>query len=218
MEKIVAFLENNIAVNWIAPLSTVAIAAMAKHLYTKVKYTKNFRIRNNKKNIDIFANYCERNLINPIVSYSDSKAIKIKTEYVQGAIIVKADVNFTNLPLNLEKRDFVMILLKSMPVCDYSYYFKKKYELVFKACSPRGIKGIQLEIKNEVKNKIVDEYIALNKEFQDYRIKLNQYGEESTWKDIEEICFTIFPEKKYMEKSKGEFVIKDFVLVKRKKH
>lgn len=91
---------------------------------------------------------------------------------------------------------------------DWSYYAECGYSLKFKI---RGnIKGVQLEVKNKRKQKLIDEYIRLSDSFESWEFPLDR--EVSRWKKIEEICFTVFDEPDYILNRHGNFEIIDLVL------
>lgn len=121
---------------------------------------------------------------------------------------MKAELKLNHKPIDSSDRNFVMALLTYLPAMDWSYYAESGYSLKFKI---RGnISGIQLEVKNKDKRKVIDEYIHVSDIFKEKAFPLA--GDSMIWQDIEEICFTVFCEKEYVQKDKGYFEVMDCVL------
>ena len=181
-------------------------------LYEKMcdekKKKKVKKIKDNLVTKDVFAEYAkikESIVVTPVVSFGDSTAINIQPLQQGGVHILKASVNLKNSSRTGEKRDFVMALLKYIPPMDWKYYCEEKYSFKFKI---RGnINGIQLEIKDKGLKKIVDEYILVTHDFQEYEFPLR--GESSIWESIEEVCFIVFNEERYIQGDIGMFEIFD---------
>lgn len=214
MEKIISFLENQIVVVWISPLVLAAIIGIWNMILHHIKNTKvgiPYRIRN-KKPVYIFNKYCEKNRIQPIISYGDSNALQVTTELDKGNVQIKANMDLSHLPKANHERNFVMILLKYIPLANFSYFYKKGYSFIFDIKSKKGICGIQLEIKNTHGGKIIDEYIQVSPNLSHHSFKLNEYSNSEGWKDINEICFTIFTEDGYILERKGSLEIYNCML------
>lgn len=161
------------------------------------------------KPVNIFESYEGKKAI-AIVSFEDSHAIEIEPLFRNGIYLLSAKVNLRNKPATKDKRNFVMALLTYLPAMDWSYYAECGYSLKFKI---RGnINGIQLEVKNKNKRKLIDEYISVEKYFREKVYQL--CGEALMWQDIEEICFTVFCEDEYIQDEQGDFEIMDCVLEK----
>lgn len=101
-----------------------------------------------------------------------------------------------------------MALLKYTLCVDWSYYAECGYCLKFKI---RGnIKGIQLEVKNRRKQKLIDKYIQIRDSFEAWEFPLDK--EASKWEDVEEVCFTVFDEPEYILNGRGSFEVMDLTL------
>ena len=101
MERIIGFLENNLTIAYLAPIFTgavIGVGSMIKKVIEK-KIGLPQKIYN-KKSINVFNKYCEKNRIKPIVSYGDGYALKVVTEMDRGNIIVRSDVDLKSLPKN----------------------------------------------------------------------------------------------------------------------
>lgn len=183
------------------------LGVVATNLYNKMCDEKNKwkvkKIKRELSEIDIFSGYEQLKESIPIVSFGDSKAIKIGPLQQSGIYILKADIDLKNKPKTGENRDFVMALLKYIPSLNWKYYCEMKYSFKFKI---RGnIKGIRLEIKDNRIQKIMDEYIPVTQDFREHAFLLK--GDSAVWENIEEICFTVFCENEYIDGDTGKFEI-----------
>lgn len=214
MEHIVNFLKNDIAINWISPIVVAAIIGIGGAVFNKIKEQQigiPHRVHN-RKDVDVFGSYCKKNKIQPIISYGDSNAFKIISRIDQGKIIVSGEMDLRKKPENNEHRKFVMICLKYIPKCNMTYFYKKGYSFMFDIRSEKGICGLQLEIKDTKANKVINEYLPVTKEFLNYSFKINEFLDIEAWKEINEICFTVFLEDDYVYKTKGNLEIKNCFL------
>lgn len=216
MEKFLEFLANQTVIGWIAP---IVIAAIIGVWTLMVRGIKEKRVgipfcSYLKKTIYVFEEYCKNQRFEPIVSYGDSGALKILSEIDRGNIIVGANIDFSKRPDNNENRNFVMILMKYVPKCNMIYYYKKGYSFMFDIKADKGISGIQLEIKNINQRHIVDEFVSVTNEWKHYSFELKRYFKEEAWKEISEICFTIFDEKGYIFDDIGKLEIRNCLLKK----
>lgn len=214
MNNIIRFMENEIVINWVCPL---IIAALAGGWGMFIKTVKERRIGMpyrvyNRKSVYLLEKYCERNRVHPIVSYGDTNALNLYTEIDKGRVTVRAEVDLQKKPQSNDNRHFVMIMLKYIPKCNMTYFYNKGYSFMFDAKSEKGICGIQVEVKDTHKLKVIDEFVEIEKEWKSYAFKLNEYGLSEAWKEIEEICFTIFLEKEYILKNKAYIEIRNCIL------
>lgn len=214
MESILRFMKDDIVAIWIAPIVIAAVMGIWKLVTAKVmERRKGMPFRTyRKRNVNVFEKYCEKNRIHSVVSYGDANALHLITELNRGKIRVKAEVDLQNKPRNNDNRNFVMILLKYIPKCNMTYFYNKKYSFMFDVKSEKGICGMQVEVKDIYGAKVIDEFVKVENEWRHYSFKLNEYGESEAWKEIQEICFTFFTEKKYILKNKGWVEIEDCIL------
>lgn len=198
----------------ISSLLGVITGVIATILYNKLcNERKKIEIATTKKKlapVDIFMEYAKSKKVIPIVSFEDSNAIQIDPLQQCGIYILKVNIDLKNKPTTRDNRNFVMALLKYIPELNWKYYCECGYSFKFKI---RGnIKGLQVEVKNNRMRKVIDEYIAVTNNFKEVSFQLN--GDSSIWEKIEEICFTIFCEDKYICSNNGMFEIIDCKLDK----
>lgn len=214
MEKIIEFLSNQVVIGWVAPIVIAAAIGSWKLITDEIKGQRigiPYRVYW-KKPVDVFKKYCEKNKIYPVISYGDSKALKVCSEINKGTITVKANMDLKKKPQNDDYRNFVMILLKYTPKCNMVYFYKKGYSLMFDVKSKKGVSGIQLEVKDINGDKVIDEFLKVSEELKHYSFKLSDYSKVEGWKEINEICFTIFCEKGYITKNVGSVEIQNCLL------
>ena len=212
MTKIIEILSSNIAVGWVVPI--VLFILSSDRFVRKYRQRKRKKEYKNKENKNIFKEYCEKEKIHPAVSFGDINAIKGEMILEVGNRILKAEIDMKNNPSNKEDRNFVMLYLQYLPNIDLSGAYLNNYKIEFEIKASDGVKAIQLEIKDENMDKIVDEFIKTSKEFEKYSFKMQNYGTENLWENIKQICFTVFTEEEYITEINGEFEIKNFQLVK----
>lgn len=71
----------------------------------------------------------------------------------------------------------------------------------------------QLEIKNNIHNKIIDRVIEVGEREKHYQIWLpSQTRNAAAWQKIAQICFTVFFNNHYLKGTKGNLSIKDLKL------
>lgn len=195
-------------INFILGVITGIVGTVAYNkLYSICKKIKREKVKRKLHPQNIFESCDEKKAI-PIVSFGDSHAIEISPLINNGIYLLRADINLEGKPsLNID-RIFVMALLKYTPYIDWSYYAECGYILKFKI---RGnIKGIQLEVKNRRKQKLIDKYIQIRDSFESWEFPLDK--EASKWKDVEEVCFTVFDEPEYILNGRGSFEVMDLTL------
>lgn len=195
-------------INFILGIITGIVGTIAYNkLHFFYKKLKREKRKQNLHNQNIFE-YCEEKQAFPIVSFGDRHAIEIEPLLQNGIYLLKADINLERKPVINTDRNFVMALLKYSPYADWSCYAECGYRLRFKI---RGnISGVQLEVKNRSKQKLIDSYVQITDNFESWEFPLDK--EISRWKEVEEICFTVFDESEYISDNHGYFEIMALVL------
>lgn len=182
------------------------------------EYSKNYDIKklgilNDANIVNVFDEYCKDKKIKSIVSYADRNALILENDSPNDNHI-KAFIDFSYIPKEGINQNFVMVLLQYLPHQDWSGLFTNNYTLKFKYKFSSNIKGLQLEIKNSDMEKIVDEFIP-NKAEGEFSLEISKIGVVDLWKDIKELCFTVFHGNDYIDGDKGTIEIYDFVLMKK---
>lgn len=179
-----------------------------KNIEEDIEYKKKFQhfICANTVRIDM------QNAI-PIVENGNHKAICIHHELLKDneTQVMTININFDKQYKDLSKPEFIMALIQFLPFQNWSPYFEKNYSLEFEISSSPEISFIQLEIKDKMKNKILDKNLQATEIATHYSFTLHELGSIENWMEVQEICFTVFSHDTL--KSQGTYTIKDFKLV-----
>lgn len=101
------------------------------------------------------------------------------------------------IPVEIKKREgcqFSMILLSYIPSENWLNYFDAGYKMKFAIETSYNIKQIQLQIKDSHQQQFVD--LALREGTFDYL--MGDISSRESWKDVREICFTVFADDEYI--------------------
>lgn len=161
-------------------------------------------IRNNAE-VDLLNDYTHFSEIKPVISFADSRLAKLK---------VHKDSFEMNIDLSgVEKvgnQEFVMALFEYTPCDNWSGFFDAQYFLEFDVVGNGGIKAVQLEIKDDIRNKIVDKMIGAGDGVEHCQIWLPSTARNrEAWRKVGQICFTVFINDMYMTDVSGSFTIKN---------
>lgn len=195
------------------PVITAVISGMIVYHFENYKKNPFSKIARKKETLDILEQYCRNKDVEPIISYSDPDALKITTTIKQGKILLRGDVNLKNQPRNKDNRNFVMALIKYIPDYDWSSFVRKNYTLMLNVNVSDHIKGMQLEIKDDKLQKVIDQFIPIAEKTTTFKYELSRVGDSTTLERISEICFTIFCEEKYIDSIDGCFEVSEFSLI-----
>lgn len=152
--------------------------------------------------------YYEKKDIRIVKSFSDNKEFAQKEN-----ADVYADVDIPDELIKDGCSDFWMVLFDFIPPKNFSTYTLEGYFINFELETSANIQAVQLEIKNASFNKIVDKIIDVKAQ-STFSCKMNELATEDAWKDVKEICFTIFANPQYINYGKGYIKVKDFNLSK----
>lgn len=176
----------------------------------KIKWKQFKLIEKDLQNDDIFSNWICRNLIDfdlrkakPI--NEDQIKLTLDSEMETKECVLNADVDFSNADNSPE---FVMALLEfNKPYQDWTSYYSNGSCFQFEISGDDGISEIQLEIKNNSGEKVINKKISVTDTITKHSFKLNQNIDISldSFYEIKEICFTVF--NKPNEVIKGCFKI-----------
>lgn len=162
-----------------------------------------------QKPFGILENYLPYKEVAPIISYGSYKACEIKCDKQEAVV----EIDATDCP-SFEKQEFVMALIKYVPSEDWTVFWESGYSFAFQIKNALEISMIQLEIKDEHKNKIVDRGLRLFDSTQDFLFPFQALTPRpDAWKNIFELCFTVFLNPKYMKKKRGAFTISNLRLL-----
>ncbi len=121
---------------------------------------------------------------------------------------VYADVVIPKEVKEKEGCQFLMILFSYIPSENWINFFDENYKMKFYLETSENIKQVQLQIKDSHQQQFVDVGVHDG----EFYYSLAEIAPKQSWKDIREICFTIFADDSYIVGEKGYIRIKDFEL------
>ena len=155
-----------------------------------------------------YTRFCE---IKPIISYSDPTVMKIVTH--KGSFSM--DININNVD-KIDNQQFVMALFEYAPCDNWSGFYEAGYFLEFDVVSSGDVYAFQLEIKDDVRNKVIDKRIEVSSEEEHFQIWLPSTTRDLTaWRKISQLCFTVFLSEEYINGSGGVLTIKNLKMLPR---
>lgn len=96
------------------------------------------------------------------------------------------------------------------------HFFEAGYFFEFDAASSGDIRAFQLEIKDDIRNKVIDRTLQVSCEEEHFRIWIPSTTRDSTaWKKISQVCFVVFFNSTYIDGEKGLLTIRNLKMVPR---
>lgn len=96
------------------------------------------------------------------------------------------------------------------PGANWSGFFDAGYFLEFDAASRGNIKAFQLEIKDDIRNKVIDKTMTVSEKGEHFQIWLPSTTRDLTsWRKISQVCFTVFFNAAYVSGEKGILTIEN---------
>ena len=164
----------------------------------------NYAIEDNYHSIlEEYLKYAE---VKPIASYG-KKAMKIGLIQNEKETGFNAKIDISEAPTNSKNQEFVMCLINYIPSENWVDFYKRDFYIEFNIKASKEIRKVQLEIKNSLKDKLVDKEINLTETDVHVKLSMSKLAREGAWSDINEICFTIFLNKSYIVDNTGELVV-----------
>lgn len=158
-----------------------------------------------EKSLSIIGDQSQFSNVQVVESFSDSR----KKCFIDGEKeVVYADIC---IPEEIKKREgcvFSMIQFPFIPSENWMNYYDENYKMKFIMETSSSIKKVRLQIKDTHQHQFWDEDTYSGK----FVLKLSEMAPKKAWKDIFEICFTVFASDDYIEGEKGFIQIKGFRL------
>lgn len=165
-----------------------------------------------KEEVDLLYDYTQFCEIKSVTSYSDPNIVKIATH----KDCFDMEINLCNVE-KTEKQEFAMALLEYAPCDNWSGFFDAGYFLEFDAVSGGNIKAFQLEIKDDIRNKIIDKTMTVSEKGEHFQIWLPSTSRDlSSWRKISQVCFTVFFSVAYVSGEKGILTIENLKMTPKK--
>ena len=125
------------------------------------------------------------------------------------------DIDIINVN-KIENQEFAMALFEYAPCDNWSAFFEAGYFFEFDAASSGDIRAFQLEIKDDIRNKVIDRTLQVSCEEEHFRIWIPSTTRDSTaWKKISQVCFVVFFNSTYIDGEKGLLTIRNLKMVPR---
>lgn len=162
-----------------------------------------------RKEVDLIYDYTRFYDIKPVISYVDPSVMKIGTHKNS----FDMDIDITNAG-KMENQEFVMALFEYAPCDNWSGFFEAGYFLEFDAVSSGDIRAFQLEIKDDIRNKVIDRTLQVSSEEEHFQIWLPSTTRDLTaWRKISQVCFTVFFNNAYIDGEKGLLTIRNLKMM-----
>lgn len=157
------------------------------------------------KILDIVKEYVKFRAIQTVKSFSGVREECVVEENTK---VVCAEIEIPSYVKEKAGGEFEMILFEYIPSENWWDYFDEKYRLEFRIDRSNSIKQVQLQIKNSDQHAFVD--LKIDGNF--FSRPLSQMACRDAWKDIHEICFTVFADEDYITGEKGIIQIRKLQL------
>lgn len=162
-----------------------------------------------RKEVDLIYDYTRFYDIKPVISCSDPNIMKIETHKSS----FNMDIDMSSIG-NTESQEFAMALFEYAPCDNWSGFFEAEYFLEFDAISSGGVRAFQLEIKDDIRNKIIDKTLKVSNEEEHFQIWLPSTTRDLTaWRKISQVCFTVFFNNTYIDGEQGVLSIRNLKMV-----
>lgn len=155
---------------------------------------------------DRFNEYCP---IQIVKSYDVTRDI-CNIENESNGPVIKAKITMPEKVKQLPRCQFAMILLSFTPFINLENYYDENYNLEFSLDTSQSIKLVQFQIKNVQQSQFID-FPLENKH---HIIPLAKMSSRDSWKEIKEICFTVFADDRYITDEIGYIKISGLRLTK----
>lgn len=155
--------------------------------------------------LDITKDYVKFRAIQTVKSFS---GVREECVVKENDKVVCAEIEIPSYVKEKAGCEFEMILFNYIPSENWLNYFDEKYRLEFGIDRSNSIRQIQLQIKNSKRQAFVDLKIKGNY----FSRPLSQMARRDAWKDIREICFTVFADEDYITGENGVIRIRGLQL------
>lgn len=159
------------------------------------------------KTLNIIEEYVNFKAVQMVKSFS---GVRDECPVEENGRVVHAEIKIPSYVKEKAGCNFEMILFNYIPSENWLNYFDGAYRLEFGMDRSDNIKQIQFQIKNTEQQAFVD--LKINSSF--FSCPLSQMARREAWRDIREICFTVFADEAYLAGETGVIRIRDLRLSK----
>lgn len=129
---------------------------------------------------------------------------------VENKTVLRADIVIPEKIKKKKSSQFSMILFSYIPSENWLNYVDDNYKMRFILETSTNIKQVQLQVKNCHQQQFLDIPVYSG----EFLRPLSELAQRTAWKDVCEICFTVFADDKYIQGEKGFIQLKGFQLEK----
>lgn len=140
----------------------------------------------------IIQDYLQSRTIQIIKSYSSTRDIPRTGVSEKGVLFVHS--TFVPPPQESQSSAFVMTLFSYIPPENWTEFASSGRRIEFEIEASPGIESIQLQIKDSSQKQFVDIPLGISGGRATFSKKMVELAPLSAWKDVGELCFTIFSE------------------------
>ena len=161
------------------------------------------------KEVDLIYDYTRFYDIKPIISYPDPTVMKIAT--YKNSFSIDIDISSVD---KIDNQEFVMALFEYAPCDNWSGFYEAGYFFEFDAVSSGDVYAFQLEIKDDIRNKVIDKTVEVGSEEKHFQIWLPSTTRDlNAWRKVSQVCFTIFFNSVYINGKRGVLTIKNLKML-----
>ncbi len=164
---------------------------------------------NRREEVDLIYDYTKFYEIRSVNSGVLPNVIKIETH----KHCFDINIEICNVA-EMRNQEFVMAMFEYIPCDNWAGFFESGYFLEFDAICSGDIKAFQLEIKDNIRNKIIDKMVAVSNIGEHVSIWLPSTTRDlASWRKISQVCFTIFLNNGYIEGKQGVLRIENLKMI-----
>lgn len=159
--------------------------------------------------VDLIYDYTRFYEIKSVVYHADPTIMQLSTH--KDCFDMAVDISNVG---EMGCQEFVMALLEYTPCDNWSVFFQAGYFLEFDAMGSGGIRAFQLEVKDDIHNKVIDRMIEVSNKGEHVQIWLPSITRDHTsWKRISQVCFTVFFNSSYIDGKMGTLNIRNLKMM-----
>lgn len=165
-----------------------------------------------KEEVNLISDYIQFYEIKSVTSYAEPNIVQI----VAHKDCFDMEIDISNIE-KTDKQEFAMALFEYAPCDNWSGFFEAGYLLEFDTVSEGNIKAFQLEIKDDIRNKIIDKTVNVGEKSEHIQIWLPSTKRDlSSWRKVSQVCFTVFFNTAYVDGNRGILIISNLKMKPKK--
>jgi nucleoside 2-deoxyribosyltransferase len=159
--------------------------------------------------VDLIYDYTRFYEIKSVVSCADTKMVKLTVH----KDCFEMDIDISSLG-KTDKQEFAMALFEYAPCDNWLGFFEAGYFLEFDMVSCGAIQAFQLEIEDDIRNKVINKATKVTNKGEHFQLWLPSSTRDSTaWKKVAQVCFIVFFNDSYMVGKNGKLTIENLKMI-----